>query len=376
MATIYLIRHCESEGNACRRAQAQTDALITRKGYAQCEALRQHFTDKQIDAVYSSDAYRAVKTVEPIAKDRGLEVHVRFLLREITTGIWEDMAWGNISQDYPEAHKIWSEEPWHLITPGAGSFQALSERMVYALRRIAKEVGPEGVAAVASHSCSIKAALCGIYGYPIEKVLQCGHGDNCSVTRLEVDGEGNISVAYAHESSFLPKHLTRAWSGVAGADVNMAVNPCRLPDDRDALLSLAAADAGERGEDFDPEAYLSKAAALLAARPYSVAIASLHGKPVGYVQLGCDPTLPADVGYVERMYMSPALQGKGYGDQLLGFANHELRYAGFRRVALPLTGTPEEELIANRFVFEPMAGRPEYRVMELYCPKLEYPVLP
>lgn len=51
MATIYLIRHCESEGNACRRAQAHMDAPVTRMGYDQCEALRKHFENIHLDAV-------------------------------------------------------------------------------------------------------------------------------------------------------------------------------------------------------------------------------------------------------------------------------------------------------------------------------------
>lgn len=376
MATIYLIRHCESEGNACRRAQAQTDALVTRKGYGQIEALRQHFADKHIDAVYSSDSFRAVKTVESIAKDRGLEVRVRFLLREITTGIWEDMAWGNIAQDYPEEHRVWQERPWDLITPGANSFQELSERVVFALRRIAKEIGPNGVAAVASHSCSIKAALCGIYGWSFEHVLECGHGDNCSVTRLEVDEDGKITVVYAHESSFLPKHLTRAWSGVAGTDINLAVNPWKPEEQSEILLELAKADAQERGEEFDEARYLEEAKALVAANPVSIAIASLKGKPVGYVRMGSDDRLPARYGLVERMYMVSHMQGMGYGDQLLGYATHEMRYANLRYVAVPAEGSPEEKRIVDRFIFTPVEGLPQYLSMELFCPKLDYPVLP
>lgn len=373
MATIYLIRHCESEGNACRRAQAQTDALVTRKGYAQNEALRQHFSGMHIDALYASDSFRAIKTVEPIAKDRGLDVNVRFLLREITTGIWEDMAWGNIAQDYPEEHKVWTETPWDLITPGAGQFKAVGERMLFALRRIAKDVGPAGVALVSSHSCSIKAALCLILGRPIQDVLKCGHGDNCSVSKLTIDENGTITAEYTHDSSFLPAGLTRAWSGVAGADVNMAVNPCRLPEQKDLLLALASADAGEREEAFDPGEYLAQAEALLQKQPNAIALAFLRGKAVGYVRMGTAEDLPGSCGLVSRMYMIPSHQGKGYGEQLLGYATHEMRYGGKRQVAIPKACTTEEQRIADRFLFEDQGP---YQVMDLFCPHLDYPVLP
>ena len=38
---IYLVRHCESEGNAVCRTQSEVDSLVTRKGVRQCEALRE-----------------------------------------------------------------------------------------------------------------------------------------------------------------------------------------------------------------------------------------------------------------------------------------------------------------------------------------------
>ena len=376
MATIYLIRHCESEGNACRRAQAQTDALVTRKGFDQCEALRQHFAGMRIDAVYASDTYRAVKTVEPIALDRGIPVRIRFLIREIATGIWEDMAWGNIAQDYPEEHRIWHERPWDLATPGANSYKEVSERVIYSLQQIAKEVGPDGVALVSTHSCSIKAALCGIYGWSFRRVLECGHGENCSYSKLNIDDAGSITVEYAHESAFMPQHLLKSWKGIAGSDVNMAINPCILPRDGDILLALASADAAERGEAFDPDAYLAETTRRLQATPWSVAIAWLHSKPVGYVLCGTDPRLPGGWGVIQRMYMIPALQGKGYGDQLYGHATHEMRYAGLTMVAAPAGGSPEEQRIISRFVFEPDAAFPDLVSMSLFCPKLDYPVLP
>ena len=93
MAKVYLIRHCESEGNACRRTQAQVESLVTNKGYAQIEHLRKRFKDIPVDAVYSSDAFRSRATAEPIASDHNAPLSVRISLREITTGVWEDMAW-------------------------------------------------------------------------------------------------------------------------------------------------------------------------------------------------------------------------------------------------------------------------------------------
>lgn len=376
MATIYLIRHCESEGNACRRAQAHTDAPVTRMGYEQCEALRKHFEHTHLDAIYASDSYRAIMTVEPMAKERGLSVRIRFLLREICTGIWEDMSWGNIAADYPEEHRVWQQRPADLITPGINSFQELSERVIYSLRRIAKEIGPNGVAAVASHSCSIKAALCGIYGWPFERVLECGHGENCSHSKLHIDEDGNITVEYVHQSSSMPRHLIKSWQGLPSADVNMALYPCDLSKDKERLLALAEADAAERGETFHAETFLAEAEAILAKDPNAIGLGYLHNKAVGYVISGSDEALPENWGVIRRMYMIPELQGKGQGDQLYGFAAHNMRYGGKTVIAAPKTLTKEEQRIIDRFMFEPDETYPAFYSMALFCPKTDYPILP
>ena len=310
MAKIYLIRHCESEGNACRRTQAQVDALVTMKGYEQNEMLRRRFKDIDLSAAYSSDSFRSIMTAKPIADEKKIPIRVRISLREITTGVWEDMAWGNIAEDYPEANKEWNERPWAHITPGAGSFQSLAERMLHGLRRIAGEVGEDGSALVVSHSCSIKAVLCVIHGEPLENMKKFGHCDNTAVSLLDISRDGEIKVEYMNDDSHLPAHLKRAWGGVAGDDINMSVHGCRLPEQADELLKLARMDACERGEAFDETACLADAERLLKADPESVAFSYLKGQVSGFVVMSPQGELPSGCGYVRRMYVVPELQGK------------------------------------------------------------------
>lgn len=369
MASIYLIRHCESEGNACRRTQAHMDSLVTHKGYQQNEMLRRRFQGTVINALYSSDSYRSIATVEPIARERGLSIRSRLLLREVTTGIWEDMAWGNIAKEYPEANEAWGATPWALKTPGASSFRQVSDRLIFELRRIAGEIGENGTALAVSHSCTIKAALCTILGKPMTEVKELGHGDNTSVSLLNVGRNGDISVEFMNDASHLPPDLRRAWGGVAGADINMAVYPCRLPEQREALLLLAMADAKERGEAFDAEAYYRAAAALLEEHPNYIAFSYLRDKLCGFLRIGYDENIPRDCGLLERMYVVPELRGKGYCEQLFGYAAHEMRYAGFESLVIARACSEEEQRVVERFVFERMRGFPEYMQLELYCPQ-------
>lgn len=375
MAQVYLVRHCESEGNATRRTQAHVDALVTSKGYEQNEMLRRRFEGIHIDALYSSDSYRSIMTIDPIAKERNLPIHVRISLREITTGIWEDSAWGNIADEYPEANKAWTETPWDLKTPGASNFKMLADMCIFGLKRIAREIGPDGVAIAVSHSCTIKATLCTLLGKPLTEVKQFGHGDNTSVSLLEIDEAGNIRVVFMNDDSHLPPRLKRAWGGVAGADINMAVYPVDSEKRMEELLTLAAQSAAERGEAFDAGAYREKAKAALEKDPACIAISYLKGSVSGYVHYGTGENLPADCRLIDRMYVIPALQGKGYCEQLFGYAAHEMRYKDMQTVAVPRNCTPEEQRVVDHFMFAPMAGHPNYWVLGLYNPPCPYPIL-
>lgn len=375
MAKIYLIRHCESEGNACRRTQAQVDALVTTKGYEQVAALRKRFENVPVDAVYSSDTFRSLMTAEPIAKDHNAPVRVRISLREVTTGVWEDMAWGNIALEYPEENRVWDETPWAAITPGATSFQQAADRVVHCLRRIAREVGENGSAVVVSHSCSIKSALCIMMGKPISDVKEVLHSDNTAVSLLDIDMDGNITIEYMNDASHLPAHLKRAWHGVAGADLNMAVCPVELPAQQEVLLDLAEAAALERGEAFDRAAWLEDVKTIVAKDPGYVALCFLKKEAVGFIRMGSREELGKDCRLVETMYVKPELQGKGYCEQLFGYAAWVLRYTDIFRVAVCRNCTAEEQRVADRFPFEDAEGLPEYRVLELACRPCPYPIL-
>ena len=375
MAKIYLIRHCESEGNACRRTHAQTDGLVTRKGYLQNEALRQRFQDIPVDAVYSSDAYRSVVTVEPIAKERGLPVKVRIQLREVTTGIWEDMAWGNIARDYPDANQDWVQHPWAHTTPGASTFQQVADRLIFALRRIAQEVG-DGTAVCVSHSCTIKAGLCAILGRPLSDIHVVGHGDNTAVSLLNVDADGKFTVEYMNDSSHLPPELARAWSGVAGSDVNMTVDRVESDQDWEALMELVRTEHRQRcGADdrLDEEVWRTEAKRLLSEYPDYIAICRLKGEHVGYIRM--EPAANAETGHIRAMYVTPELQGKGYTEQLFGYASHVFRYQGKKYVSVELPTLPEDRRVAERFAFVTALDRTDRLVLALYNPGIPYPVL-
>src|SRR5690625_1860749 len=64
---IFIIRHCKAEGQS-------SEAPLTEKGFIQTKVLTAFFRNKKIDCIISSPFLRAVQTIEPIAKQKGLPI--------------------------------------------------------------------------------------------------------------------------------------------------------------------------------------------------------------------------------------------------------------------------------------------------------------
>jgi 2,3-bisphosphoglycerate-dependent phosphoglycerate mutase len=75
MKRIYLIRHCEAEGQPA-------EAPLTDKGYKQAIRLSEYFKGIPIDSIISSPFKRAIQSIEPLAKREKLEIETNELLTE------------------------------------------------------------------------------------------------------------------------------------------------------------------------------------------------------------------------------------------------------------------------------------------------------
>ena len=88
MTRVYIVRHAEAEGNLYRRVHGWYDSLITDNGRRQIAALANRFQDIHVDAVYSSNLYRTMTTAGAVYKPKGLTLHTRPDLREISAEVY------------------------------------------------------------------------------------------------------------------------------------------------------------------------------------------------------------------------------------------------------------------------------------------------
>ena len=333
---VYLVRHCESEGNACRRNHAQFDGFVTRKGLAQSEALADRFDDMKVDAIYSSDSYRSRVTAAPLAARKGLPVKYRMLLREYTIGCWEGGSIGNTALAFPEKWSVWATAPYAHQIPGADPFEVVAERGAEIIRRMAAE-NPGGNVVAITHSCTLYCTLTKLLGQPISYYTKIKSGDNTAVTLVEVDESGNMDVIFINDDSHLPKELLRSCYTGRTADTNFA---------------------------FDVE----KGADSWTVIPRLIDVT--HGKAVLRRNTGFGP----DYGELVSMFVDEELRYKGYIEQLFGEVVDALRYDGARFI---LVKKQDEEHIAHlfkRFCFDEFDKDPSYMAVRVTVPGVEGPV--
>ena len=371
--TLYLIRHCESEGNACRRSQARFDGIVTRKGLLQAEAVAHRFADVPITAIYSSDAYRCRVTAAPLAAAKGLPVQYRMLLREYTIGIWEGYSIGYTARRFSERYARWQATPYDHDIPGADPFWLVADRGYAALERIVQE-NPGGTVAVFSHACTLSCTMTRLLRQPISYYSSINSGDNTAVTRLEAAEDGQMQVVYRNDISHLPQELRRQNYTGRSAATNMDFESIALPADAVRLEAVFRAACRELPTYCRKDALRAQVNRSLSENASFALFPMLLERTCGLVAVRSDPALPADHGFLSILYVPKDLRDRGYTEQAAGEAIDVLRRSGFRYMVVKNSPEPHLRQLINRFCFEPMPGRERLLRLALTVPGCNDPV--
>ena len=346
MTTVYLIRHAQAEGNLYRRCHSWHNGLITVRGRTQIGALERRFAGVHVDAVYSSDLYRAMTTARAIYRPRDLPLRVDPELREIGAGVWEDVPWGQLLHDHRDSLTAFltCDPGWQV--EGSETHVQVQTRMLTAIGRIAA-AHPDQTVAVVSHGCAIRCALSAYLGYGPDQIRQVVLGNNTSVSKLEIE-DGQVRVIYHNDESHLPDHsIPKASSvyGIAGMERNaLRFRPLLFPQEREQYLAarrdgwLASHGAMDG---FDGDAFLRVAEQNSAHDRSCVMVALLGDTPAGILQMDWTQETELGVGRVPFLYMIPEFRSRGLGVQLLGHAVCTYRTKG--RQFLRLRCAPEND---------------------------------
>lgn len=343
MTELYLIRHAQAEGNLYRMMQGHWDGGVTAQGKAETEALGERFRDVHLDAVLSSDLYRARYTASGIlAHQPGLSLQTDSRLREINVGEWQCVFFGDVMYHCPELISLFFNfnEEWSVS--GAESFRAVGERGLEVLREFC--LANDGkAAAVISHGITIKCMLSLLSGIPLSDSERLPICENTAVTKL-VYNDGKFSIEYFNNRDHVPGFPR--WDGHAPSFRAESFNPAENPGWYKACYASSWLSAHGSLKGYSADIYLDSALSHYRTDPRSVLQMYDGDKPVGLVDMDALRGAGTGAGWISLIYLEEEYRSKGWGIQLLGRAI--MYYSSLGRKTLQLN-VADSNLSARAF---------------------------
>ena len=354
MTEIYLIRHTQAEGNLYRVMQGHWDGGVTELGWRQIGLLAERFKDVSVDAVYSSDLYRARMTATAISRWHDLPIQTEPLLREINVGPWETKFFADVAHAQPEKMRGFISDQEHWYLEGAETYAQVRDRAYPAFARIVKENDGKTIAVV-SHGVTIRCLLSRISGDSLDDTEHIPLCANTGVSKLRFE-DGRFTVEYINDHSHLDCLGLRPWHKTP----ELRAEPLDLAADRE-YYAACYADAWMAAhgtlEHFSPEPYLRCAEEHRRENPGAVLKLYCGDEPAGLVDLDTARGTHAGYGWISLLYLRPEYRGLGCGVQLLGRA--VILYAGLGRRSLRLHVAEENRAAVEFYTkngFETLSG--------------------
>ena len=170
---LYLVRHGETMANREYRYIGTRDDPLSPLGETQALQLAEALSGLPIAAVYSSPLQRTYYTAIQIAARHSLEIQRVYALRECDFGTWEGLSRAEVLERSPEDSqrlREW-EQNTSVAPPDGESFEALQQRVIAAIERLA-HAHPDQAIALVSHVGPIKVLLSAALGAPLSSAFR------------------------------------------------------------------------------------------------------------------------------------------------------------------------------------------------------------
>lgn len=341
MTEIYLIRHTQAEGNRYRILQGHWDGDVTAMGERQIELLAERFREIPVDAVYSSDLYRARRTAMAVTGHTALPLRTDKRLREINIGPWETAFFANVFHDEPDRAWRFIRDPDSFFLEGAETYAQVGSRAYEALVDIAR-TNPGKTVAVVSHGVTIRCLMSRITGISLRDVKALPISGNTAVSHLFWDGE-RFTVDYYNDVSHLASLGDVSW-GRNGDVRHESFDPASDPDFYCACYADAWQSAHGNLDGFSPELYLNAAREHYRADPESVLRLLVADEVIGLIDLDTRRGAHARYGWLTLLYLKPEYRRQGYGIQALARAYWKYATLGRKRLRLNVAASNADAL--------------------------------
>ncbi|CAI0984352.1 MULTISPECIES: 2,3-diphosphoglycerate-dependent phosphoglycerate mutase GpmB [Serratia] len=205
MLQVYLVRHGETEWNAARRIQGQSDSPLTANGEHQARLVAQRVSKQGITHVITSDLGRTRRTAQIIAEACGCEVINDPRLRELHMGVLEERLIDSLTPQEEQWRKQMVDGTADGRIPQGESMSELGERMRAALESCL--MLPEGSKPlIVSHGIALGCLISTVLGLPAyaERRLRLR---NCSLSRVDYQQSPWLASGWIVETAGDVTHL-------------------------------------------------------------------------------------------------------------------------------------------------------------------------
>lgn len=165
---LILIRHGQTPSNVSGALDTGfPGAGLTALGHAQAAAVPAALADEDVSAVYASRLVRTQLTGDPLGQERGIDLHVRPGLEEISAGAFEMRSDEEAVVGYLEGLSAWMHRELDRPMADGPTGQDFFDRYDAAVRAIAADHGRDDTVAAFSHGAAIRvytALAAGIAG--------------------------------------------------------------------------------------------------------------------------------------------------------------------------------------------------------------------
>ncbi len=183
MATIFLVRHGETDWNRSGQIMGERPVPLNRQGEAQAHRLAALLKDRPVRAVYSSPAVRTLQTAEILASVLRMPVTADRGLTEIGVGQWEGRFWKDLAEEI--VRRNFYSNPAEARPPGGETLREVQARAVASVERA--RAGEAGPLLFVSHADVVRAILAHYLRFDLQTVRRL-RIDHASLTALHING--------------------------------------------------------------------------------------------------------------------------------------------------------------------------------------------
>jgi len=191
---IHLIRHGQVAGHDQPRYNGQTDVGLTDLGVAQYQCLKEQLAGEKISACYTSNLSRCIIGADIICSQFGIEPAQRSELREVNIGIWEGLAWDEVTQRWPEEWQARLDDLVNYRVPGGENLLDVEARVMPVIREILEQQAGQEVLVVA-HGGVNRIILLNAIGAPLACMFNIEQNYGCyNIIDYYSDGRATVKL--------------------------------------------------------------------------------------------------------------------------------------------------------------------------------------